>query len=420
MNNTQTAFKTREQLEKFLGIFSPRFAKPTTKFIGDMLYGMQAMQDIKLSCIGRGLDEDIALKKTQERLSNHLKQENLHPGISAAIAQHAAQNHIQDETLIVVDPTDIRKFYAQKMPFLATIRDGSEKELAEGYWACAAVACERASHRVVPLHLRLWSQDAPDFKSENDEILAVVDAIRACAGTRGVYVIDRGGDRNAFFNPFLDNGLRFIIRLVGDRHLVWRGKPVEAEALAQRCPMRFKEVIHRETDKGGRVYELEYGVMPVRLPGRQEALHMVVVNGFGEKPLMLLTNTAPTHGRKSLWRVVEGYITRWRVEETIRFIKGSYRLEDIRLMEYTRLKNMMAVVLAAVYFVSSWLGESLRLAILVRNITRISKRLYGVPDFHYYALADGISRLFGRCGRLLSRAVDVLNPQQELPLYTPG
>ena len=45
-------------------------------------------------------------------------------------------------------------------------------------------------------------------------------------------------------------------------------------------------------------------------------------------------------------------MTRWCVEDAIRFIKQSYRLEDIRLIDYPSLKNMMAVVLAAVFLAS--------------------------------------------------------------------
>jgi hypothetical protein len=101
-----------------------------------------------------------------------------------------------------IDPTDIRKLYARKMPYLATIRDGSKKELGPGYWACAAVACESGGRRIVPLHLRLWSCEAPEFTSENDEIAAVVAAVSGAAKKRGIYVIDRGGDRRKFFNLF--------------------------------------------------------------------------------------------------------------------------------------------------------------------------------------------------------------------------
>ena len=59
MNRILIAHRVREQLDGFLGIFSPRFSKPRLKFIGLMVFGMQARQDVKLSSIARALDEDI-------------------------------------------------------------------------------------------------------------------------------------------------------------------------------------------------------------------------------------------------------------------------------------------------------------------------------------------------------------------------
>ena len=52
---------------------------------------------------------------------------------------------------------------------------------------------------------------------------------------------------------------------------------------------------------------------------------------------------------------------------------------------------MMALLLSAAYFASVWLGESLRRKILVHSITRVSKRLFGVAEFYYYAIADGLA-----------------------------
>lgn len=421
MNRSQTAYRVREQLARFLGIFSPHFSKPAMKFLGDMLYGLQASKDVKLSCIGRGLDEAILLKKTEERLSRHLGREGIEGGISRAIATEGAK-HVGKDTLLVIDPTDIRKLYARRMPYLARIRDGSRKEEGMGYWACAAVACESGGHRILPLHLRLWSCRSPEFRSENEEIREVVWAVRAATKKRGIYVIDRGGDRGDFFSLFLDSELRFIVRLVGSRTLLWRHRPILAEALASKCRMLYTEIIRRETDEGEKAYPIQYGVLPVKLPGRDEPLRLVVVRGLAEKPMLLLTNLALTESRESLWQVVEGYLSRWRVEDAIRFIKQSYRLEDIRLLDYRRLKNMMAIVLATVFFASVWLGESVRRGILVRNITRASQRLFGVVEFHYYALADGIAALFRRYGswRASSRSLDSVTPQPELPLFASG
>ena len=85
----------------------------------------------------------------------------------------------------------------------------------------------------------------------------------------------------------------------------------------------------KETSSGEKVYDLEFGARKVGLPGRTEPLTLVVVDGLGQNPLMLLTNRRVTRSRKSQWRIVKSYSSRWRVEETIRFIKQSYRLEEI-------------------------------------------------------------------------------------------
>ena len=71
--------KTEEQLRKFLGGFSPHPSKPRLKFLGDMLYGVQAAGDVKLSEIARELrpGSGCSPKKKEERLSRHLAAEDL-------------------------------------------------------------------------------------------------------------------------------------------------------------------------------------------------------------------------------------------------------------------------------------------------------------------------------------------------------
>ena len=409
MNASAVAGRVREQLERFSGILSPRFSKPQGAFIRDMVYGIQASQDVKLSCIGRALREDIALKKTEERLSHHLRTPGMAQAINEQIAGHAAPR-IRADTLIIVDPTDVRKAYAERMPYLAKVRDGSSGDLVRGYWACVAVACEPESRRVIPLHQRLWSAQAPDFESENIELLQVIDTIRGPSQGRGIYVMDRGGDRVKLYIPLLERKLRFIIRLVGDRHLVFRRGERLASDIGRDCPMLYAEdVIKADLETEKRLH-LEYGFRPVKLPGRDEPLYLVVVRGFGQEPLLLLTNVALQPSRKSLWAIVRGYICRWLVEETIRFIKQSYHLEDLRVLNYERLRNMVALVLAAVYFSAVWLGESLKLAVLATRVTQAAKRFFAVPDFHYYALADGIATLFSRMGKCRALA-DGPSPQ---------
>ena len=382
-----------------------------------MIFGMQSSGDIKLSNIGRALEESIPLKKTEERLSRNLKCPDLDRKLNEIVAKEAAPR-IQKDSLIIVDPTDVRKEYAQKMPFLARIRDGSRKELANGYSGCMAVACRPGKRTMMPLHLRMWSSEAPDFVSENHQILEVIRTISEANSKRGVYVIDRGGDRKELIEPILNEQLKFIIRLVGNRNLQFGNREFLAEHIAGGCPRTHIEHIVKETREGEKTYKLEFGMRKVRMPGRDEDLTLVVVHGLGEKPLMLLTNLNVTRGRKSLWRIVEGYLSRWLVEEAIRFAKQSYNLEDIRLLDWDRLKNMMGILLLSLYFISVHLGAQLRMTILSGHIVSAAKRFYGVSEFCYYALADGVSNLLARITPKQPPPKPQKSPQTILPGFT--
>ena len=96
----------------------------------------------------------------------------------------------------------------------------------------------------------------------------------------------------------------------------------------------------------------------------------------------------------------QGVHHRWRAEDTIRHVKQSYSLEDIRLFKYDKLKAMAAVVLTTAYFSMVWIGNSEKHAVIARSIARMSFRIHGVPDFHFYSIADGASDVLkGRGGR---------------------
>lgn len=406
-NDSTTAFRTREQLRKFLGIFSPRFSKPKLEFLGQMLFGIQAARDTLVSEIARSLQEDILAKKTQERLEHHLQADGLDDKIHGSLLCDAASS-IHEDTLIIIDPTDVQKPYAEKMPYLAKVWDGSEGKVGDnlGYTLCMAIACENGCRRIVPLMLRLWSSVHPEYASENDEVCQVVGQIASATNGRGIFVYDRGGDGDNMFKFYIDHGYDFIVRLVGDRNLLnWGGKTkdsmVLAEALARQCTLRYEDsVLYKSHNKVHNI-RIKYGSMPVRLPVRPEAeLRLVVVKWpKGEKPMMLLTTLDAVRTRKALWEVVQGYITRWRVEETIRYIKQSYRLEHMRLLDYQRLKNMAALVVAVSYFAAAWLGRKVKLEALANHVAKVSRKMYEAPEFFYYAIADGLRWLFVCHGR---------------------
>lgn len=404
MNDTTAAHRLREQLKKFVGIVFPHVPKLQKEFLGQMFFGIQAGQTTVLSRIARELDEDILLKKTEERLSRHLLAAKLDETVRDAVLAHGAA-YVHDDTVVSIDPSDIQKPYAQEggMPFLAKVWDGSRGRVGDnlGYNLCFATATPSMSRRIVPLRMTMWSAKEDGFTSENDKVLGVIrDVAREC-GKRGIYVYDRGGDGNWLFDFFIAEGLDFIVRLVGDRHLLhWNGKRLAAD-LAGDCEMKYRQCVTFKSHGKELVVPIEYGSLPVRLPDHPGVeLRLVVVKWPRcEKPMMLLTTLRAARSRRSLQQVVEGYLTRWRVEETIRFVKQAYEIEDVRLLRYDRLKAMVAIVLAVAYFAMAWLGLREKLAVLSDHVKRVSRRMFEVPEFFFYAIADGVCRLFARHGR---------------------
>jgi hypothetical protein len=305
---------------------------------------------------------------------------------------------VQPNTVLALDLSDIRKEYAQKMENLATVRDGSTGELHQGYWLCDVTAAEVSGSEIVPLYQKLFSVKAADFTSENAEVLAAVDLIRTHTQGRGIWTMDRGGDRKKLLEPLLDRGQRFVIRSTGQRTVIDRRKLQGSVAeVAGRCRLRHQARIIKIQDGQEKTYELRYGAERIRLPGRSESLGLVVVAGFGDQALMLLTNLPLRAGDSpSLWWIVQTYLTRWKIEETFRFIKQSYNLEDVRVMKYQRLKNLVILVTAVAYFAATFLGQRMKLRILCEKLLIISQRFFGIPPFRFYALADGIRRILSR------------------------
>ena len=142
-------------------------------------------------------------------------------------------------------------------------------------------------------------------------------------------------------------------------------------------------------------FPIRYGFMPVHLPGFKNPLTMVVIKGFSGQPMILLTSIW-SNSPKDLWFFISVYLKRWSIEETIRFIKQTYDLENIRVLKYIRLQNMMALLLAVFYFVAIILDQTQKLTVMAGHVLKCAKRVFGIPDFKYYALGNGLSNIFFR------------------------
>ena len=310
MNDTRIASKAKAQLANFMGKVFTHFSKPSKKFVEECIYGIQASGDTKLSSIVRAIDDDTRPIYTEKRLSRNLDDETLESSVAQAVLKYGARS-VRGDTLLLVDPTEIRKEFSYKMEFVARVRDASRSSkegrdvLVNGYHGCMVAACRPGGRKTMPLALKLWSSRSPGFKGENDEVLKIVKAVYAATGGKGTF--------------------------------------------------------------------------------------------------------------KSQWRIVEAYLSRWRIEETIRFVKQSYGFENIRVMTYARIRNMASLVLASAYFATVWIGRNIRREVLAEHLAHLGKRLGEVPEFAAYAIADGIRRAFTRFGKWVRTTTDAIAKAHDPP-----
>ena len=228
-----------------------------SRFVEESIFGISSSGTVRLTEIGRALEETIPLHATHKRLSRNLADESLESNISDSILK-LGTGRINKDTLLIVDPSDIQKKYARKMEYLAPVRDGSEKSIGNGYWVCEVVGCEVGSNEITPLAQTLWSQDAPDYKSENDQLLSLMKQVRQSTGGHGIIVYDRGGDRRRLLEPWTkDPACRYRVRQRGDRHLLYHRKVRSCLALADLCKTPYAVRIIKEKD-GLVFYRLDY------------------------------------------------------------------------------------------------------------------------------------------------------------------
>ena len=107
-----------------MGKVFTHFSKPTRRFIEECIYGIQASGDAKLSSIVRAIDNDIRPVYTEKRLSRNLNNDALAAPIEQAILKDGVRS-ITSDTLLLVDPTEIRKEFSYKMQYVTRVRDAS-------------------------------------------------------------------------------------------------------------------------------------------------------------------------------------------------------------------------------------------------------------------------------------------------------
>lgn len=267
--NSSAISRFKAQANKFSGILSKGLGKTTSRLIKELVYGIQAAKDIKISNVARSLQEDIKLIKTEERLCRNLAVEDFSDHINTQIIR-LGDDKITDEMTITIDPGDIMKPYAKAMEKLCGIYDGSEGEGAQGYHLCQVTAANLEHNKIVPLYCEAFSSQEKDYISVTEKIKSAINKVIEKTGTAGVWAIDRQGDCNEIIEHFLDNKLKFVTRLKLTRWLLTHNKnggivPVQADRLHIHASTPYKAQITKIEDDKETVINITFGITKVAL-----------------------------------------------------------------------------------------------------------------------------------------------------------
>lgn len=385
--DTADSQKLQHQIKRFSSRITKGLSKPKRRFLSQVLFGIQASRDVKLSNIARSLKEDIKLIKTENRLSRHMISKDLTESLNKILIEQA-KGCVLEDTVLALDLSDINKPFAKKMDYLAQVWDGSQGQTGPGYWLCEVIAARTDKEDMTPLYSELYSCEADGFESENKQIFKAIEAVNSITKGKGIWVIDRGGDRPILVDKLSSMDQKFVIRIKDNRLL--KNEQGENKTIPELLrAMRYRDTFKLTIDKEGYKEDLEVKLAVKHgLWMSKTKVSLVVIKGFGQKPMLLITNT-----EKTPQQVLEIYLTRWKCEEAFRFLKHEYHLEDIRVRRYNALRNTVIFLHAVFYFISVYLGRRLRLNILLSKIIEKAKRFFEVPVFKHYAVADGIYRL---------------------------
>ena len=408
MNNHSTlGSNVKRGIVRFCERISEGMRRPEFKFVAQMVYGILGAQSCHLSKIARALNEKSSLKKTIERLARNLHSFSSRGTLLTNYIKKI-KGVLSERTILLFDGSDITKPCSPKMEYISPVYDGSTGEIGQGYSTLGVTALTAEKKLPICVYTRVYSSIDPEFVSEDDEVLKAMDFVGQHFKKTSIRVFDRGYDANIYYERLIDQGEAFVIRAKRNRDVIHNGKRLNILALAKRFKGKYSLKFRK---KNGMEADCKISIVPVKLPCRADKeLNLVICNGFGQNPLMLLTSLKSDDNRLSVV-ITKVYLLRWRIEEFYGFKKQELGFEGFRVRSLQSIQNLDLLVTIAV----GWIGlisEKADDRSMVMELIRLSRRIYGTPNFLFYAIADGFFFLAARLGKGI---VDILCPKPPSP-----
>ena len=175
--------------------------------------------------------------------------------------------------------------------------------------------------------------------------------------------------------------------------MIYKGETINILTLAERFKGKYSLKFKK---KNGKQVDCKITNIPVQLCCRpKEGLNLVICRGTGQEPVLLITNMRSGDDRLAV-TVTKVYILRWRIGEFHGFKKQQFDFEDFRVRSLNSIRNLDLLLTIAIGYIGI-MSEQAEEKRVVMELIHISKRIFNVQKFKFYAIADGIFAVFARC-----------------------
>jgi hypothetical protein len=261
------------------------------------------------------------------------------------------------------------------------------------------------------VYSRVYSSLEKGYISNNAETLKSLAFLSAHFPKTTIRALDRGYDAGYVFDYFIPREEAFIVRM-NDRKVTHKGETVLLSSLARKY--KGKYLLNFEA-KDGKKAACKISAVPVSLPDYPVvALNLVVCNGLGKEPLLLLTNLNSDDSRLCV-AITKVYLMRWRIEEYYRFKKQGFGFEKFLVRSLRSIRNLDLLLSIAIGYIGL-LSERVHDSIDVLCIVAASKRLYGLAKFTFYAIAYGLRIIFAKLHHGISCFFERIPPSNQICL----
>jgi len=245
-------------------------------------------------------------------------------------------------SFIAVDGSDHAKPYGKTFEHLDWVRDASDplKRIVPGYWSVQIDALDE-QHGMLPLVSQVFSTKAPEYKSWYDTFLRPMLRVIARLGREHTWLFDRGFDAFDFLQSLMALRVHWVVRQMQTRVVLAAGELVPMHLLAAglRKPHSVDVPYVDKSNHERRFATASFGFAPVRLPGIDAPMTMIVINGGRDEDIVLLTNARITDADQAE-QIVLAYLRRWGSEEATRAFKQLTGVEDFRVRKWESIKRL--------------------------------------------------------------------------------